>query len=150
MARVYVSTYLGAPPEAVWEHVQRYSTLRHIMRGLLAFSGPMPENVRPGDSVKLRLWFFHVLPGWNHTIGIEAVDASSYVIQSRESGGIVNRWDHRIIVQDAGEGRTLYIDEIEIEAGVMTVFVCIWGHFQYRYRQWRWRGLAKHLTSCSG
>ena len=118
------------------------------MRGLIGFAGTMPDRVRAGDSVNLRLWFFHVLPTWRHTIGIEAVGTPPRTIQSREFGGLVRRWDHLIRVSPGPEGRTDYTDEIEIEAGVFTPLVCFWAHVQYRYRQWRWRRLAVRLSKC--
>lgn len=150
MALVRVSTQLEAAPEKVWNAVQSYSTLRHVMRGLIGFAGSMPDRVQAGDSVDVRLWFFHLLPAWRHTIGIEAVNAPLRTIQSRETGGLVKRWDHLIRVSPGREGQTDYTDEIEIEAGVFTPLVCLWAHAQYRYRQWRWRAFAKLLEGRKG
>lgn len=141
---VRVESTFDAPPERVWELVQSYGTFRWIMRGLLGFTGVMPARITPGDSLRLRLWFFHVLPGWTHHLSIAEVDQEKRVIQSRETGGLVRRWDHKIIVLPTdGSARTRYVDEIEIEAGAFTPLVCFWAHVQYRYRQARWKALLR-------
>ncbi len=144
-SKVRVTTSFDAPPESVWANVQRYETLRFIMRGLIRFGGNMPERIQPGDSLCLRLWFFHILPAWwIHRLSISEVDEVNRVIQSKESGGFVRRWDHRISVRPGENGATEYTDEIVIEAGPFTHLVCMWAHFQYRYRQSRWRTMLRH------
>ncbi len=54
-------------------------------------------------------------------------------------------WRHRIAVDDEGWGSTRYLDEIEIAAGVATPFVWVYTQLFYRYRQRRWRRLARRL-----
>lgn len=149
MANVRVETRLDAPAEVVWATVQRYATLRHVMAGLIRFSGKMPEHVNANDRVEVRLWFFHLIPAWKHVIAIEQVSSVDRTIQSRERGGFVRTWNHRITVEGTADGATHYVDEIEIEAGPWTPLVCAWAHLQYRYRQSRWRRLAKHLAQQS-
>ena len=56
-------------------------------------------------------------------------------------------WSHRITVDDEGWGSTRYLDEIEIAAGVLTPFVWVYAQLFYRYRQWRWRRLARRLAA---
>jgi hypothetical protein len=140
---VLVASVFDAPTSWVWEAVQRYSTLRFIMRGLIHFSGTMPERIEEGNSLLLRLWFFGLVPGWRHRLSISKVDQDSRTIQSRESGGIVRRWDHQIRVGPTPDGKTEYVDEIVIDAGFLTPVVCLWADFQYRYRHRRWKRLVK-------
>lgn len=147
---VRVATVFDAPPEVVWARVQRYETLRYIMRGLISFGGNMPERICTGDSLRLRLWFFHLLPTWMHVLAIAQVDEGERVIQSKESGGLVRRWDHRISVRPSAAGTTEYVDEIVIEAGPFTPLVCLWAHFQYRYRQRRWCKLLRLMGDDGG
>lgn len=150
MAIVHVETRLEAPAEIVWATVQRYDTLRHVMAGLIRFSGKMPEHVNTNDRVEIRLWFFHLIPTWKHVITIEKVSNVERIIQSRECGGFVRTWNHRILVSETSDGATHYADEIEIDAGHWTPLVCAWAHLQYRYRQSRWRRLASQLAQDKG
>jgi hypothetical protein len=45
----------------------------------------------------------------------------------------------------AADGNALYMDRIEIEAGVMTLPVWLFANVFYRYRQMKWRKLLRSL-----
>jgi hypothetical protein len=95
--------------------------------------------------VRVRLLFFHLLPGWTHEIWIVTVDEGARRIETTEHGGAVKTWNHVLSVDPAGPGRSRYSDTIEIEAGPLTRLVWVYAHLFYRYRQWRWRRLARTL-----
>lgn len=145
---VRVGTELAAPPERVWETLKKVDTLRYITRGLLSFRplGPVPDELGPGDVVRMRLLFFHVIPGWVHEIRIVAVDEEARRIETTEHGGSVKTWNHVLSVEPAPiPGRTRYTDTIEVDAGALTRLVWAYANLFYRYRQWRWRRLARGL-----
>ena len=73
------------------------------------------------------------------------VDRENMDLASREEGGVVRQWDHRKWVEEESESSCLYTDEIDINAGLLTLFIWAYAHFFYRYRQRRMRQLAKHL-----
>ena len=93
----------------------------------------------------MRLLFFGFIPAWWHEIHIARLDEAQREIQTAEHGGPVEDWHHRITVDERGPYQSRYTDEIEIRAGLLTPLV--WGYAQlfYRYRQWRWRRLARSL-----
>jgi ligand-binding SRPBCC domain-containing protein len=142
---VEVATELAAPPERVWETLKKVDTLRYITRGLLGFRplAPVSDDLGPGDVIRIRLLFFHVIPGWTHEIRISEIDEEGRRIETTEHGGAVKTWNHRLTVEPAGRSR--YTDRIEIEAGAMTRLVWAYANLFYRYRQWRWRRLARTL-----
>jgi ligand-binding SRPBCC domain-containing protein len=144
---VRVDTELGAPPERVWEALKKVDTFRYITRGLLGFRslGPVPDGLGPGDVIRIRLLFFHAIPAWVHEIRIVVVDEEARRIETTEHGGAVKTWNHAITVEAAGGGRSRYTDRIEIEAGPVTPLVWAYAHLFYRYRQRRWRLLARTL-----
>ena len=146
---VRVSTRLSAPAEAVWDAVQRTDTLRYVTRGLLGFRGvgEIPERLAEGETYTLRLWFFGVVPAWRHEIRIAHVDEAGREIRTEERGGPVRGWRHRITVDGEGWGSTRYMDEIDVKAGVLTPFVWFYAELFYRYRQRRWRRLARGLAA---
>lgn len=142
-----VLTHLDAPAEEVWSAVKRSSTLIHVTRGFLGFSGwdRMPEEWQPDSIFRTRFWFFHVLPAWwQHTMTVKAIDEHQRSIQSHEWGGVIKVWDHTIQVSPSSSGCD-YSDEIEIDAGGLTIFVWSYANLFYRYRQLRWRRLARRL-----
>jgi ligand-binding SRPBCC domain-containing protein len=144
---VRVSTRLPVPPDLAWDTVKRTDTLRYVTRGLLGFrpEGEIPERLAEGETYRMRLLFFGVLPAWRHEIQVIRLDDASHEIRTEEHGGPVRDWRHRITVDAEGWGATRYMDEIEIAAGPLTPLVWLYAHVFYRYRQWRWRRLAKRL-----
>ena len=146
---VRVSTRLPAPADLVWDAVQRTDTLRYVTRGLLAFrlDGEAPERLAEGETYRMRLLFFGFLPAWRHEIRVVRLDHAHREIRTEEHGGPVRAWRHRITVDDEGWGSARYLDEIEIAAGVLTPIVWVYAHLLYRYRQRRWRRLARRLSN---
>lgn len=147
---VTVHTILDAPPEAAWAAVKTSAAFRYVTRGFLRFSGAerFPAQWRQGDTIHTRMWFFHLIPApWLHHLFVESIDEAARGLQSREHGGFITTWDHLIRVEEAPGGRARYTDEIVIKAGLLTPFVCLFAHVFYRYRQARWRRLARRLTT---
>jgi hypothetical protein len=104
------------------------------------------DEIAEGDVIRVRLMFFHVVPGWTHEIRIVRIDDEARRIETDEHGGGVKTWRHRISIDPHGAGRAYYTDRIEIDAGPITPL--IWGYAQlfYRYRHWRWRRLARAVA----
>ena len=146
---VRVSTRLPVPPDLAWDTVKRTDTLRYVTRGLLGFrpEGEIPDRLAEGETYRMRLLFFGVLPAWRHEIQVIRLDDASQEIRTEEHGGPVRDWRHRITVDAEGWGATRYMDEIEIAAGPLTPLVWLYAQVFYRYRQWRWRRLARRLAA---
>jgi ligand-binding SRPBCC domain-containing protein len=144
---VRVTTHLPAPRDLVWDTVKQTDTLRYITRGLLGFrvDGGTPERLAEAETYRMRLLFFGVLPAWKHEIHVTRLDDAAHEIRTEERGGPVRTWRHRITVDEEGWGSTRYLDEIEVSAGVLTPLVWFYAQLFYRYRQWRWRRLARTL-----
>lgn len=145
--RLERSTELLAPADKVWTQAKRASTLAHVARGLLGVRAPggLPALWREGESVRVRLWLFHVIPLWRHEIEILRVDERELALETRESGGPVRRWEHRIAVEQSLGPRSRYSDVVEIEAGVLTPLVWLSALPFFLWRQARWRRLARTL-----
>ncbi len=143
-----IGTELDAPAGTVWALVKRKETLLYVTRGVMGLpdAKAWPEELREGERVTGRIRFFHVLPGWAHTLRVVSVDEDRRELRTAERGGFVERWDHLIRAEALPGGRTLYTDEVTIEAGALTPAVWAVAHAFYRYRQMRWRGLARVLV----
>jgi hypothetical protein len=144
-----VQSILGCSRDRAWDLVQTTGLLVHVAWPILVFR-PAPGHSLPpvwseGDALELRLFIFGLLPLGEHTIRVERIDPESCEIQTRESGGLTRRWDHRISLQAIGEDQTLYTDEVALDAGRVTPLVARVAGFFFRYRQTRWQRLAKGL-----
>jgi ligand-binding SRPBCC domain-containing protein len=145
---VTVSTELDAPAEVVWSALKRKASFLHVTRGFMGFPDAQewPREWRQGDEACTRLRFLHLIPGWEHRVRVVRVDEDERELVSNESGGPVERWNHVLKVKPISENRSLYTDEIEIRAGLLTPLAWVFAHVLYRYRQMRWRELARVLA----
>ena len=155
---VHVESELPCPAEKVWDEVQRSSLLLEVIRPLVKLvpvdAPHFPERWVEGATVRCRSYLFGVLPLGTRTIFLERIDWAAREIQSRERDPLIRRWDHRVRVWPAGEGRARYSDEIAVEAGWLTSLAWLFAQGFYRHRHRRWRHVASRLapspeqTSC--
>ncbi len=148
--KVTVRSVFDRPPEFVWDRVQTSSLHREVTWPLIRVEPvagtSIPERWQEGQSIPLRMYLFGFLPLGRHTIRLAAVDPHVRQIRSRESGTLARKWWHDITVADAGDGRTLYSDEVEIASGLLTLPVWAFAWLFYRYRQRRWKKLIRRAN----
>lgn len=148
MAIVDLETELAAPAPAVWRAVKTPGAFRTVTRGVLT----MPVIKNRGDdwhedeTVAGWVFLFGLIPFSRHTLHISQIDDNAMTLSSRESGGILRRWNHDIVVTAAGDSRCHYRDRIDIDAGIFTPAVVVYARWFYKTRQRRWRELAKELA----
>lgn len=151
--RAYIESILECPPELVWAEVQNSRLLLEVMWPVLKFVPPrgeeFPERWQEGTTVFGPGFIFGLLPLGLHRLGFERIDQERRQIQTRETNRFVRRWDHVITVRGTSDGRTLYSDEIEIKAGVLTPMVWLFAQLFYRHRQRRWRRIARRLAEAA-
>lgn len=148
---ITVQTQLDAPPEKVWHAVKSLNTFRHVTRGMLGVTATkanphiFEEPLTEGKTFEVRMWFFNVLPAWKHTLHVHRLDDQQRELLTHEHGAFITTWNHLIRVQPGASGGTHYTDQIDIKAGLLTLGVVAFAHIFYRYRQSRWRRLARTL-----
>ena len=142
-----IQTELPSSAEKVWQALLKRDTFLYITRGMLSFrrADQWPEVFQEGVEIETRLVFFHLIPGWKHRLRVVKVDEEKLEVASEEGGWVIRRWNHRIWVERGTEQRCRYTDEIEIRAGLLTSMIWAYAQIFYRYRQSRWRRLAKVL-----
>lgn len=148
MRTVHVETELPAPVERVWEAMQHPASFLYITRGLLGVPSlaGRTDRLRPGEVITGWIFLFHVLPLHRHRIEVVAIDAPAGIVRSEERGGVLRRWDHVLQVVPVDDRRCRYSDTIDIDAGALTGVVAVSARVFYRYRQRRWRRLARRLS----
>jgi hypothetical protein len=143
---VAVSTALPIAAERACELAKKPALLNHVLWPWLSATplAPPPEPVSVGDEILVQLRFLRFLPGWKHTIRVERLVAREIV--SREHGGPLKTWEHRLTFTPTSRSSCRYTDTIKIRAGIGTPLAVLFAHAIYRYRQARWRALAQVLA----
>jgi hypothetical protein len=143
---VTVTTELPIAAERACQLAQRPALLSHVLWPwvTVATGTPLPEAVAEGEEISIGLRFLGFLPGWTHTLRIERLGSREIV--SREHGGPVTTWDHKLTFEPTSPTSCRYTDAVEVRAGPATPVVALFAHLIYRYRQARWRALARVLA----
>jgi hypothetical protein len=143
---VTTSTDLPIPAERAIALAQRTATLQHVLWPLLTATPSMrvPDLIAEGDRISIHLRFFGILPCWTHEVVVEHL--AEHEIVSREHGGPITVWNHRLTFEPTSSTTCRYTDAVEIRAGLLTPLACLFAALMYRYRQARWRALARVLA----
>lgn len=105
----------------------------------------VPPRIAKGDRIALHLRFLGLLPGWTHQIAIERLTPEEIV--SHEHGGPIRVWNHCPTFVPTSPASCRYTDAVEIRAvGPLTPLAAAFAAVMYRYRQARWRALARVLA----
>lgn len=145
---VRIATRLSARPERVWQEVQTPRLLIHVAFPLLTFRsrepGGFPATWADGPH-RVRMRLLGLVPLGAQTIEMSRgrTAAGGYWIRDAGHGSLVRLWDHLITIDPAGEGRTEYVDRVDVRAGPLTPLVVVFAQAFYRWRQHRWRRLAE-------
>ncbi|WP_220348675.1 hypothetical protein [Alkalilimnicola ehrlichii] len=125
--------------------MKQSNTLLYVTKGFLGFSGSdrFPREWREGATEETRLLFFGVVPGWRHRLTFQEISDAKRELATCEGGGLVPIWNHLIKVEELEGQACRYTDDVEIQAGPLTLLVWLYANVFYRYRQWRWRSLLK-------
>lgn len=148
MAIVRVSTDLPLAAQRACALAQKTELFLFVVRPLLRVTGlPAsfdPAATRPGTELEGRLWLLGVVPAWRHRLRI--VELGETVLRTEEGGGPVRTWNHTLAFEPRGGEACRYTDRVEVRAGVATPLA--WGVAQllFRWRQARWRALARAIA----
>jgi hypothetical protein len=137
---VIVTSEIPASVDEIWEKLQRIETLQYIASPFAKFKSLDETGVvwEEGRSLRFKLRIFGVMPIGTHTINVLQFNKSTYSIYTNEGNKIVPVWNHRITLKRINNSQTLYTDEVEIFAGVITSLVCLWSRLFYEHRQKKW------------
>lgn len=120
-----VGTSLPASADHAWRLLKRRDAFLYVACGAFGFSGSerWPEEFREDQEIRTRLSFSHAVPAWEHRLRLVRMDDARRELLSRERGGFVRSWEHRIGIEPEGPHRCRYTDEVGIEAGIFAAAV---------------------------
>jgi hypothetical protein len=146
---IRLTTRLPVSADVAWDHLQRIGTFYYVTRGLLGFDvrQPLPERFVAGQSFAGRMRLLHVIPAWTHRLTVLRVDSAGHEILTAEGGGPLKRFGHRLAVEPDGADQCRYTDEVDFDAGWLTLPTAAILWLFFHYRQARWRRLAKQIRA---
>ncbi len=145
---VRISSQLHCTESELWGNISKQESLKFIAAPILTFipagTGACNNRWEVGQVYSFKLYFLTFIPLGLHTIKIINVDYNQNSISSHESGLLTPVWNHKISFKEITPGLVNYSDEIEIRAGWLTPFICLFAHVFYRHRQRRWQILLEN------
>ncbi len=129
-----------ASKDEVFNMLKTFKILKAIASPHMSFE---PVNTsekliwKEGETFTFRAKLLGLIPFGFHEINVIDFD-KDYRIYTNEINTYVPVWNHEILLNDLGDGRTEYFDIVEIYAGWKTVFIYIWAKMFYKHRQRKW------------
>ena len=144
--KISISSILNNSTEKIWDKILNIETLIEICKPMARFKLISNENIMKWELNKeyiFKLLIYGFLPFGRHKIILEILDEKNKIILSKEHNSIVKIWNHKILMENIEENKTKYTDEVEIYAGIFTIFVAVWAKIFYKHRQKKWKKISE-------
>lgn len=139
------SIVLKASQYEVWSQLLKPGLLDFVAYPIIKFKylTQLPLQWQVG-TYKASLHLFGLVPIGKQYIVIEfpKTENEELVLRDNGYGSTIRKWDHLVTLKKIDEETTLYIDKVEVQAGILTIFVWVFAWFFYKYRQKRWAQLV--------
>jgi hypothetical protein len=145
--RVLLKLQLDCAPDAAWRAIRNPEVFRAVSAPFTSFDslepGGFPDSWPEGEHL-LRARAFGLAVIGEQTIDLEFRESRHGVRSVRDTGrglsgplAMVDRWEHTMAVSALPGARTLYRDQLIVEAGALTpvLWVGFWAFWQWRALQ---------------
>lgn len=130
----------------VWSIVTDYQHLETVMQGLASFKGLPDGQLVEGQKLNVDVSLFGKLPFQPYFMSVEHCDNSAFKFVSLEHGAGVQLWCHSLsVIRDSSGIGCQIIEDIEIEAGLLTPIFVLWARYMYKARHKRRLVLFRQL-----
>jgi len=129
---ITTATYIGNAHDIFLEALN-FSEMAEAMSGIAEYAGLPDKPAKQGETVIVDVTIFKIFKTKGYKMFIEHLDKDACVLQSREKGGTIKMWDHRLSVRQDGE-KAIWTDDVTIEAGLITPAVARFGAYIYKQR----------------
>lgn len=108
--------------DLLWSSCISYSGLSRTMEGLMSYDGLPPGEMSVGQKfqINLTLTHFFTMRWW---IDVIERDDSRRLLRTSERGWLVKSYLHTFTVDELGANRSCLVDEIEFDAGWMSIAI---------------------------
>ncbi|MDQ0063348.1 hypothetical protein [Paenibacillus harenae] len=143
---VKVMSVFNCDSEKLFHEVKKSKSLVYIGKPLVKFvqlpKHPLPEVWEDGK-YPIKMYILGFIPMGKQWIVI-SVHNDNKRIRDNGYSNLIKKWDHNIHLTDIGDNKTLYVDTIDINAGILTYFIVLFANVFYRWRQKRWSKLINN------
>lgn len=143
---VKVMSIFNCDSEELFREVKKTESLFYIAKPLIKFvqlpEHPLPELWEEGK-YPVKMYILGFIPFGKQWIVI-SIDNNNLRMRDNGYSKLIKKWDHNIYLKGVGENKTLYTDTIDINAGILTIFIAMFANIFYRWRQKRWRRLINN------
>ena len=146
--KIIISSTLNNSAEKIWNKLLSIETLIEICKPMATFKSKLNEKEikwKINKEYIFKLFIYGFIPFGDHKIILKILDEENKIILSNEYNKIVKIWNHLIIMENLGENEIKYTDEVEIYAGIFTLFTAIWAKLFYKHRQKKWKRISMLL-----
>ena len=143
--KITISSTLNNSAEKIWNKLLNIETLIEICKPMVTFKSKLNDKEMKWEINKeyiFKLFIYGFIPFGNHKIILKKLDEENKIILSNEYNKIVKIWNHLIFMENLGENEIKYTDEVEIYAGIFTLFTAIWAKLFYKHRQKKWKRIS--------
>lgn len=143
---VKVMSIFNCNSDQLFNEIKKSKSLFYIAEPLVKFveveNHLIPEFWEEGKYL-IKMYILGFIPFGSQWI-IISMDDDIKNIRDNGYSKIIKKWDHNVYLKDIGNNRTLYADSIEINAGILTLFIVLFANIFYRFRQKRWKKLINN------
>lgn len=109
--------------EALWRDILDPVALSDSMKGSISYSGLPSDPVVQGQVIDVTLKRWGWLPMGSWRMEVVRRDDENYILESREGGGVVRDYKHRLELEAIDANTTRYTDRLDIDAGWLTPMI---------------------------
>jgi len=144
MSKVTLTTELPISAQSAAALARKPEMMTYVLSPILRiYRLDVPDQIEVGTQGSARFWWFGVIPAWTHHLTIKRLEPTE--IYTREFGGPVHTWNHRLTFEAVDDDRCLYTDEIETDDGFRGAPTRLFIKVMFRHRHRRWRTIAQLL-----
>ena len=129
---ITTATYLGKAHDIFLEALN-FNEMAAAMSKIARYEGLPEQPAQQGQTFSVDITTFKFFKTKNYTMFIELLDKDALVLQSREKGGAIKMWDHRLSMRQENE-TVIWTDDVTIGAGLITPIVARFGAYIYKKR----------------
>jgi hypothetical protein len=135
------------PAHTMWSAVVSPIGFRFVSRGLIRWPVAAVRTSRwmQGETVVGWMFLLGILPMSRHSLTFEGLDDAQFEFSTRERGGPIRSWNHRITVTPIDDSSCRIHDRVTFDGGVLTPFLWVLVRLFYVIRRPRWQQLATAL-----
>ena len=143
---VRITSIFNCDCEKLFNEIKKTRSLFYIAKPLIKFVhrpySPLPERWEEGK-YHFKMYLLGCIPLGTQWI-VMSIDESNMCLIDNGYSRLIKNWDHKFFVEKIGNKKTLYVDEINIRAGILTPFIVLFGNRFFRIRQRNWKKLINN------